>query len=128
MPTQPPSHNEPAPTDWDRVAANRSFQDLLAAKERFIVPATIFFIVYYFALPILVGYAPELMRTPVIGPVNLAYLLALSEFFVAWFIAWLYVRAANRFDAMGRNILAELQLEKDLHASKEQDQNGAPRQ
>ncbi len=113
MPTQTESHNEPVPSDWDRVAANQHFKDLLAAKKRFIIPATIFFIVYYFALPVLVGYAPELMRTPVVGPVNLAYLLALSEFFVAWFIAWLYVRAANRFDAMGKRILAELQLKKD---------------
>src|SRR5687767_15485185 len=62
MPDQPQS-------DWDIVANNKEFKDLMAAKARFIVPATIFFIVYYFALPILVGYAPKLMATPVIGPV-----------------------------------------------------------
>jgi uncharacterized membrane protein (DUF485 family) len=119
MPTQPVSPKAPPPSDWDRVAASQNFKDLLAAKKRFIVPATIFFIVYYFSLPILVGYAPDLMRTPVIGPINLAYLLALSEFFVAWFIAWLYVRAASRFDAMSKKILADLQLQKD--------QDGEPR-
>jgi uncharacterized membrane protein (DUF485 family) len=73
-----------------------------------IVPATIFFIAYYFALPILVGYAPEFMATPVLGPVNLAYLFALSQFFVAWFIAFLYVRAAARFDQQGRDVLDHL--------------------
>ena len=31
------------------------FRDLLAAKARFIVPATVFFLVYYFTLPVLVG-------------------------------------------------------------------------
>jgi uncharacterized membrane protein (DUF485 family) len=98
-------------TDWDRVAANPEFEDLMAAKSRFIVPATLFFVVYYFALPILVGYAPEFMATPVIGPVNLAYLFALSQFFMAWLIAWLYIRAANRFDRMARNVLEHLEKE-----------------
>ena len=96
------------PTDWDVVAANPEFRALMRAKKRFIVPATIFFIVYYFALPILVGYAPEFMSTPVVGPVNVAYLFALSQFFVAWFIAFLYVRAAARFDEQGRAVLEHL--------------------
>src|SRR5271163_1922098 len=61
-------------TDWDIVAHNPEFEDLMAAKARFIVPATVFFIVYYFALPVLVGYAPKFMSTPVIGPLNIAYL------------------------------------------------------
>jgi uncharacterized membrane protein (DUF485 family) len=118
MPTQPVSQDAPPPTDWDRVAADQHFKDLIAAKKRFIVPATIFFVVYYFALPVLVGYEPELMRTPVFGPVNLAYLLALSEFFVAWLIAWLYMRAADSFDAMGKRILSNLQILKDLDKEK----------
>ena len=101
------------PTDWDIVANHEEFKDLMAAKARFIVPATLFFIAYYFALPILVGYAPKLMATPVIGPVNLAYLFALSQFFVAWLIAWLYVRAANRFDRMAASVLEHLKNQKE---------------
>src|SRR5215471_17208859 len=97
------------PTDWDVVASNPEFKALMRAKKRFIVPATIFFILYYFALPVLVGYAPDFMATPVVGPVNIAYLFALSQFFVAWMIAFLYVRAANRFDAMGRKVLDDLE-------------------
>src|SRR6266699_3325001 len=107
MPTLPGPPEEP-PTDWDVVANNPEFQDLMVAKARFIVPATVLFIAYYFALPILVGYAPKLMATPVIGPVNIAYLFALSQFFVAWFIAWLYVRRAARFDDMARTVLEHI--------------------
>ncbi|TAK10465.1 MAG: DUF485 domain-containing protein [Candidatus Manganitrophaceae bacterium] len=94
--------------DWEKVAAMGEFKALLAAKRRFILPATIFFILYYFALPILVGYAPELMKTKVIGSVNLAYLFALSQFFMAWIIAALYMRAAGRFDGMIAAILTRL--------------------
>jgi uncharacterized membrane protein (DUF485 family) len=91
--------------DWDRLAALAEFKALLAAKRRFILPATVFFIAYYFALPVLVGYAPRLMGVKVFGVINVAYLFALSQFFVAWILAVLYVRAANRFDAMARAIV-----------------------
>jgi uncharacterized membrane protein (DUF485 family) len=37
--------------------------------------------------------------------VNLAYLFALSQFFVAWIIAALYVRAAARFDKMAAGVI-----------------------
>ena len=92
--------------DWHALAASEKFRALLAAKRRFIVPAMIFFIVYYFSLPILVGYARPWMETRVFGAVNVAYLFALSQFFMAWIIAWLYVRAAARFDAMAADVLA----------------------
>jgi uncharacterized membrane protein (DUF485 family) len=90
---------------WDQIAGSQQFKDLMATKKTFIVPAFIFFVVYYFALPVLVGYAPKFMDTKVIGPVNLAYLFALSQFFVAWIIAALYVKAANNFDRLAKDIL-----------------------
>jgi uncharacterized membrane protein (DUF485 family) len=56
---------------------------------------------------VLVGYWPELMAAQVIGVVNLAYLFALSQFFVAWLLAYLYMRIASRFDRMTEQILRE---------------------
>ena len=91
--------------DWQKLAASEQFRDLLKAKKRFIVPAMIFFVVYYFALPVLIGYARPFMEKRVLGPVNLAYLFALSQFFMAWTIAWLYVRAAARFDRMAKDVI-----------------------
>jgi uncharacterized membrane protein (DUF485 family) len=90
--------------DWERIERLPSFRSLVAAKRRFILPATVFFIVYYFALPVLVGYAPDFMSRKVVGPVNLAYLFALSQFFMAWILAGLYLRAAGRFDEMAERI------------------------
>ena len=93
--------------DWGRLAASEEFKSLLKAKARFVVPATIFFIVYYFSLPLLVGYAPQLMARKVFGVINVAYLFALSQFLMAWLVAWAYVRAAARFDRMARNVVDE---------------------
>lgn len=94
--------------DWERVAAMAEFKALLAAKVKFIAPATIFFVVYYFALPVLVSYAPRLMETKMLGEVNLAYMFALSQFFMAWILAALYLRAAGRFDDMAKRLLAKI--------------------
>lgn len=98
-------------TKWELVAEMPEFRSLLRAKIRFVVPACVFFVVYYFALPVLVGFAPGLMAKKVIGPVNIAYLFALSQFLMAWTIAWLYVRAARTFDETGRGIVERLDLE-----------------
>jgi uncharacterized membrane protein (DUF485 family) len=90
--------------DWSRVAASPQFIALVRAKRRFIIPATIFFLIYYFALLLLIWRAPGLMSRRVLGVVNIAYLFALSQFFMVWILAALYVRAANRHDRMARDI------------------------
>jgi uncharacterized membrane protein (DUF485 family) len=92
-------------TAWDEIAESREFKDLMATKRIFIVPAFVFFLAYYFALPAMVGYAPQFMSIKVFGQVNLAYLFALSQFLVAWLIAGLYVRAAGNFDRLASDIL-----------------------
>jgi uncharacterized membrane protein (DUF485 family) len=97
---------------WDKVAAMDEFKQLLKKKAAFVVPWTVFFIVYYFLLPISVGYFPKFMETPVLGPVNIAYLFALSQFFVAWGIAWMYVRAARGFDESAARIISALDRQK----------------
>jgi uncharacterized membrane protein (DUF485 family) len=80
---------------WEGLEHTDEFRRLVAARMRFVLPATAFFLVYYFLLPLLNGLAPGFMRTDVIGHVNIAYLFALSQFFVAWLLAWFYIRRAN---------------------------------
>lgn len=86
------------------MSRDPEFRDLVALRWSFGLPATVFFVAYYFALPVLVGTWPAMMATPVWGPVNLAYLFALSQFFMAWIIAALYLRAAGELDDLGARI------------------------
>jgi len=94
--------------EWDRIAESREFKDLIAMKKTFIVPAFIVFLVHFFALAVLVGYAPRLASTRVIGTVTVAYLFALSQFVAGWVIAGLYLQAATRFDALTKDLLAQI--------------------
>ena len=109
--TVPQNAKPEGKSQWDRVAEMDEFRLLLLAKVGFVVPATIFFIAYYFALPILVGYFPAFMDKKVWGPVYIAYLFALSQFFMAWIICYLYVRVARKFDDYGVRIMKRLDEE-----------------
>ena len=90
---------------WEGLEETPEFKELVRARLRFVAPATVFFLVYYFALPLSNGLAPNVMRTEVIGHINLAYLFALSEFIMAWVLAYFYIRQATRvFDPLAEKV------------------------
>ena len=104
-----PAYERPRPSsiDWKKIERDPDFQSLVRRKVQLVVPATLFFTVYYFALPIAVGWFPELMERKVWGAMNLAYLFALSQFFMAWVLAGIYVAAAAGWDRKERALLAK---------------------
>lgn len=92
---------------WHQIYSSAPFRRMIQQKKRAVCAMTVFFIAYYFALPLLVGYRPGLMSRPVWGEANWAYLFAFSQFLMAWAIAFIYMRFASRFDKMADNILAD---------------------
>jgi uncharacterized membrane protein (DUF485 family) len=78
--------------EWLRVERTSAFKELVQKKKAFIIPATIFFFVFYFGLPVLDGYA--------IGAVTWAYVYAFAQFAMTWIIMHLYVSRANRWDEL----------------------------
>lgn len=97
--------------NWVAIDNDPRFQALHKKKMSFLWGLMIFSVVYYFLLPIGAGYYPELFKIKVWGPVNVGLLFALSEFVVAWSIAFIYTRRANRdFDAMAAEIVRDSNL------------------
>jgi uncharacterized membrane protein (DUF485 family) len=97
-----------AEMNWAAIDADPRFQSLHARKTRFLWGLMIFSVLYYFLLPIGAAYWQDLYRVKVWGPVNVGILFALSEFVVAWGIAGIYARRANReFDGMAQGIIAD---------------------
>jgi uncharacterized membrane protein (DUF485 family) len=95
--------------DWDRVASTSDFETLVESRARFLIPATVFFLIYYFVLLVLVGFYPKVMSQTIswLGSVNLAYLFALSQFLMVGLVAWAYLRHAKRFDALASKVRRE---------------------
>jgi len=92
--------------NWRAIDADPRFQALHRKKSQFLWGLMIFSMVYYFLLPIGAAYFQELFKIKVWGPVNIGLLFALSEFVVAWLIAFIYSRKANaEFDSMAQDIV-----------------------
>jgi uncharacterized membrane protein (DUF485 family) len=90
---------------WEGLEETDEFRKLVQARWRFVAPATVFFLVYYFALPLSNGLFPSVMRTEIIGHINLAYIFALSQFVMAWLLAFFYIRQATRvFDPLAEKV------------------------
>jgi uncharacterized membrane protein (DUF485 family) len=101
---------DPAKVDWKAIAAEPRFQALHRKKSAFLWGLMVFSVAYYFLLPIGAAYFQELYKIKVWGPINVGLLFALSEFIVAWGIAFVYSRRANaEFDAMASEIVRDVE-------------------
>ena len=92
------------PINWSAIDSDPRFKELHARKSTFLWSLMLFAIIYYFLLPIGAAYFTDLYKVRVWGPINIGLLFALSQFVVAWGIAWFYARTASHFDAMAEAI------------------------
>ena len=95
--------------DWAAISADPRFQALHRKKLVFLSLLMGVSIAYFFLLPVGAAWFPDLFRIKVAGAVNVGILFALSEFVVAWGVAALYTRRANReFDQLAETINREI--------------------
>ena len=92
---------------WDAIADTPQFRRLTNAKKAFIIPVFLFFAAYTLALPILDGYAPHFMCAKVVGAMSRAYVFALSQILITWAIAWRYMKVAEKFDRLAKEIVVQ---------------------
>jgi len=79
---------------------------LVRTKTRFIVGMTLVYMVSYVGLTVLAGFARDLLSAPALGPVNLGFVLIAANYVIAWVLALVYVRVANRhFDPLVASIV-----------------------
>ncbi len=92
--------------EWVRIEKTSAFKELVRSKKAFIIPATVFFMVFYFGLPILAGFT-TVLNVEVIGAINLAYIYAFAQFAMTWILMHVYLSKAGRWDELVDEARAE---------------------
>src|SRR5918992_3381656 len=109
---------EEAVTATEAVGKDPEMVELENRHRRFIWPATAFFLVYYMTLNVLAGTSPGLMGTKLFGEFTFGYLFALSQFLMAFVVAWVYSRwAASRMDPLATDLREKLRDQQIKEAS-----------
>ena len=92
--------------DWQAIEASPEFQELVAKRRSFVLPATIFFLAYYMAFILLAGYAEDFMGSSVYEGLTVGYCLALTQFVMVFALGIMYLRRADRdYDPLAARVV-----------------------
>jgi uncharacterized membrane protein (DUF485 family) len=93
-------------SDYSTIVQSTSFQTLLSEKKKFIIPITIFFFCFYFALPILTSFS-TILNKEFIGSITWAWVFAFLQFVMTWGLCMLYSKKAAKFDDLADKVVKE---------------------
>lgn len=96
--------------DYVQVEKSEQFQQFMKRRRKFVMPYTIFFLVFYFLLPICTSYT-SFLNTPAIGDISWVWLFAFAQFVMTFVLCTVYVKKAESFDIKAEEII-DGQIEK----------------
>ncbi|MBM7650128.1 uncharacterized membrane protein (DUF485 family) [Bacillus ectoiniformans] len=96
--------------DYEEIAASADFQSLVKKKNSFLLPMSLFFLAFYFSLPLMTSYS-KVLNTPAIGAISWVWIFALAQFIMTWTLCMMYVKKANKFDEMAEEIIKDYQTD-----------------
>ncbi|OMP66904.1 DUF485 domain-containing protein [Domibacillus epiphyticus] len=94
----------PQQHDYEAIAASPEFKSLVKKKNKFLLPITVFFLLFYFTLPFLTSFSTVLNK-PAIGDITWVWVFAFAQFIMTWSLCMIYVKKANEFDVESESIL-----------------------
>ncbi|QJY49952.1 DUF485 domain-containing protein [Pseudonocardia broussonetiae] len=91
--------DDPTPTeptvDWTAIHGSAEFGELVARRGRFVRTAAVAILTWFAVFLLVVGAAPQLAGTVVAAGMTVGFLLGLSQFVLAWFLTWRYLRLSS---------------------------------
>lgn len=95
---------------YQRVRANPKFQQLVAKRGRLALVLSLIVLGAYYALMMVVAFAPDLLRSPVAegGALSIGFPIAAVVIVVSWLLTGVYSYFANgEFEELNNQIVAE---------------------
>ena len=83
--------------EWVRVERAPAFQEYAQKRKVFLISATIFFLVFFFAFVFLAAFT-TVLNGKAVGPLTWAYIYGLAQFAMTWILMHIYVSRANKWD------------------------------
>lgn len=95
--SDPLTHDDGEDTEfWSAVQESPEYQELRATQRRFVIPASIVYIVIYFGFLIVTLNAPALFQTRLYGGLNIGFVLMTALFVLAWVAVLIHNSVARR--------------------------------
>ncbi|KMY55541.1 hypothetical protein AC623_17655 [Bacillus sp. FJAT-27231] len=98
--------------NYSKLTKEADFQNLMKKKKSFILPATVFFLVFYFMLPILAAYT-NILKADAFAGLTWAWVYALAQFIVVWVAGIVYIKKSAHYDSLAAAILTKNKGELD---------------
>jgi uncharacterized membrane protein (DUF485 family) len=95
---------------YSEIVQSSYFKQLMEEKKRFILPMTLFFLLFYFSLPILTAYT-DVLNNKAIGDISWAWIFAFAQFIMTWALCMIYTKKAKRFDELAEKVVNEMDKE-----------------
>jgi uncharacterized membrane protein (DUF485 family) len=89
---------------YEALIQTEEFKALLQRKKAFILPTTVFFLIFYFTLPLLAAYT-KVLHTEIVGPITGAWIFAGLQFILVWVCGFIYVKKSEEYDNLATSIL-----------------------
>lgn len=92
--------------DWEAVERSPEFEELIAKRRSFVLPATIFFLSWYIGFILLAGYAPDFMAESVYQGLTVGYCIALTQFVMVAVLGLMYLsRSEKLYDPLREKVI-----------------------
>src|SRR5829696_8338116 len=82
--------------DWLAVEHSQEFKELVRERRRFLVPATIVFLVGAIGYLLLAAFVPGVMGWQVVDGLPFAWISAVCMVLLTWVLTFAYLRKADR--------------------------------
>lgn len=90
-------------------AAHAAIRALIREKVKYLVPMAAVYMISFIGLTLLADFARGFIGTPVIGSVNVGFLLIGFNYLLSWVLALVYVKIANdRLDPLAAKAASEV--------------------
>ena len=98
---------------WVETQASPEFQALKRKFRNYAFPVAAVSVAWYFLYVLLTAFARDLIKTPVFGNINVAFILGVLQFVTTFAIAWAYDNHSTKHLDDASDKIAR-QVEKEL--------------